>query len=149
MDNRLHGVVSLALIAGAFLIGLLIVLKSNVIAGLLYGVIVIVGSVLIIYAYCTKCPIRTSACRHILPGLLTPWLPKRAQAAYTVRDYLTVTLILVILIIYPHPWLVESKGSLLVFWALLSMGLVEILLFVCKGCGNVRCLICRIRNRTV
>ena len=147
MENRLHGIVSLVLIAGAFLIGILIIIRSNFIAGLIYAALVIIGAVFIVYAYCTKCPIRTSGCRHVLPGLLTHWLPDRPQTAYTLIDYLTVTLILIILAVFPHPWLFEARGTLLLFWALLLAGLVEIILFVCKACGNVRCLVCKWRNK--
>jgi hypothetical protein len=147
MENRFHGIVSLALIAGAILLGFLIVLKSNIFAGLLYGALVLIGSILIVYAFCTKCPIRTSECRHVFPGQLTVWLPARPQTAYTPIDYLTVGLVLAVLIVYPHPWLLEHIGSLLVFWFFLAAGLAEIILFVCKGCGNLGCLVCRLRNK--
>jgi len=146
MENRFHGVVSLVLIAGAFLLGFLIILKSNVFAGLLYGVLVLIGAFLIVYAFCTKCPIRTSGCRHVFPGQLTAWLPARPQTAYTPVDYLAVGVVLIVLIGYPHPWLLEHIGSLLVFWFFLAVGLTEIVLFVCKGCGNLQCLVCKVRN---
>jgi len=147
MENRFHGIVSLILIAGAFLLGFLIILKSNIFAGRVYGGLVLLGSLLIVYAYCTKCPIRTSGCRHVFPGQLTAWLPARPQTAYSLTDYLTVGVVLIVLIVYPHRWLLEHIGSLLVFWFLLAVGLTEIVRFVCKDCSNVRCLVYRLRNK--
>ncbi len=149
MENRLHGIVSLVFIAGAFLIAFLIILKSSIFAGLLYGALVLIGSLVIVYAFCTKCSIRTSGCRHIFPGKLTAWLPARPQTAYTLPDYLTVGVVLIVLIVYPHRWLLEHLGSLLVFWFFLAAGLTEIVRFVCKGCGNWGCLVCRLRNKSI
>lgn len=148
MNDRLHGVLSLALIGSGFLIGLLTVLTSSVLAALIDGFLLAAGSLLIVYAYCTKCPIRTSGCRHILPGRLTPMLPSRAAVAYTLADYLTVAFILCILIGYPQVWLLKTPEALLAFWILLALGMTEIILFVCNGCGNDRCVVCRFRNRS-
>lgn len=146
MQNQFHGILSLALITGAMVIGLVTVLAAAVPAGLLYGGCLLAGSLLIVYVYCTKCPIRTSGCRHVLPGRLTSLLPARAQTPYSGFDYLAVGMILLFLIAYPHGWMLPHKGVLLIFWLLLAAGLIEILLFVCKGCGNVRCPVCKVRN---
>ena len=147
--SRFHGVFSLALIAGAFVFGGYIILRSTPSAAFLYGTILFLGSLTIIYAFCTKCPIRTSGCRHVLPGPLTLWLPARTQTAYTVFDYFIVLVILLVLIAYPQPWLYPHKGAMIIFWVLLLAGLAEITLYVCKGCGNTRCLVCKLRNRSV
>jgi hypothetical protein len=147
MESRLHGIVSLALIAAAMAIGWWTTLGSNLLAGLFYGALLLIGSFLIVYVFCTKCPIRASGCRHVLPGRLTPWLPARLQTPYTVSDYLAVGVILLVLIAYPQIWLVPHKITLLLFWLLLAAGLLEIILFVCQGCGNVRCLVCKVRNK--
>ena len=149
MQTRFHGVLSLILIAGAFLFGFYLIWESNPLAALIYGALLFFGSLTIIYAFCSKCPIRNSGCRHVFPGLLTRWLPTRPETAYALHDYLTVLLVLLMLIAYPHPWLFLGKSTLVVFWALLLAGLTEIVLCVCKGCGNVRCLVCQIRNRSV
>ncbi|MCP3954357.1 MAG: hypothetical protein GY697_19395, partial [Desulfobacterales bacterium] len=56
------------------------------------------------------------------------------------------TLPVAVLVVFPQPWLMENLLLLILFWACLAGGLVQILLRVCKGCGNSKCLMCHLRN---
>lgn len=146
MRDRLHGIVSLGLIAAALALGFGVLLRASVALGLIYGLTCLAGSLLIVYAYCTKCPVGGAACRHVFPGRLAQRLPARPSHGYRTIDYLGVVLPLGLMLFLPQPWLASEPTPAVLFWALTTAGLVEILWFVCRGCGNTRCPLRALRN---
>lgn len=141
-----HGLASLFLVTGAVATALITIWRQSPDWGWLYLVLVAVGSALILFAYCAKCPCRLHACGHVIPGSLTRFLPAREQGAYGAMDYLGVILPLTLWIIIPQPWLWSEPPAMVLFWLLLAASTMDILAFVCRGCGNHRCPLQHRRN---
>ena len=146
MNSRFHGITSLLLESLAIVIGFAAIWQVNKTAGGLYGILILVAVPVILYAYCSKCEVRLTGCRHVIPGQITRLLPARKNEHYGVRDYVGLMLPAAMLVAFPHPWLLENMLLLILFWACLAGGLVQIFLKVCKGCGNSKCLMCHLRN---
>ncbi len=146
MNSKFHGVTSLLLEGVAIGIGLAAIWQVNKTFGVLYGILILAAVPAILYAYCSKCEIRLTGCRHVIPGQITRLLPARKNEHYGVLDYVGLTLPVALLVAFPQPWLLENLMMLILFWACLAGGLVQILLRVCKGCGNNKCIMCHLRN---
>jgi len=146
MNSRFHGVTSLLLESLAIVIGFAAVWQAHKVAGMMYAVLILAAVPLILYAYCSKCEIRLSGCRHVIPGQLTRLLPARDDGPYRVKDYAGLGLPIAILVLFPQPWLRDKLTLLILFWLCLVGGVVQILLQVCRGCGNQKCILCKRRN---
>ena len=119
MHAKFHGVASLLLESLAIVIGFIAIWQANRMAGGFYAALVLIAAVLMLYAYCAKCDIRLTDCRHVLPGQVTRLLPDRESAPYNVRDYLGLILSIVVLVAFPQPWLLDNIPLLIFFWACL------------------------------
>jgi len=146
MRNRFHGVFSLILFSVAIVIGFFAILNDSFTSGVVYVGLVAISVLIILYAYCVKCEIREDSCRHVIPGKIASMMPRRASGRYTFLDYGGVALPLVVILGFPQIWLAGHRTLLFLFWVLVVLGLVEILIFVCCGCGNRKCPICALRN---
>jgi hypothetical protein len=146
MNSKFHGVASLLLESLAIVIGFTAVWQAHKVAGVIYAILILAAVPLILYAYCSKCEVRLTGCRHVIPGQMTRLLPARKNEHYGILDYVGLTLPVAVLVAFPQPWLLENMLLLILFWACLAGGLVQILLRVCKGCGNQKCIMCRLRN---
>jgi len=146
MNAKFHGVISLLLEGLAIVIGFIAIWQVNTLAGAFYAVLILTAVPLTLYAYCAKCEIRFTDCRHVIPGQITRLLPEREDAPYTFRDYMGLTLAVVVLVAFPQPWLLDNIPLFILFWTCLVVGLAQILLKVRKGCGNSKCVICTLRN---
>jgi hypothetical protein len=144
MVRKFHGVFSLLLILAAVVIGAGYLLGNFTGWGLVYLGIIALANPLVLYSYCAKCLCREDACSHVIPGKLTRLLPTRRQAPYTFWDYFATALALAVLLGFPQIWLWRSTGLWVLFWILTTVGLVEILFFVCRTCRNANCPICSI-----
>jgi hypothetical protein len=142
MVRKFHGVFSLLLILAAVVIGAGYLLGNFTGWGLVYVGIIVLANPLVLYSYCAKCPGREDACSHVIPGKLTRLLPTRRQAPYTFWDYFATALALAVLLGFPQIWLWRSTGLWVLFWILTTVGLVEILFFVCRTCRNANCPNC-------
>jgi len=140
--NKFHGVLSLLLILASVIIAIGYMLGKSINWGLVYLGIVVLANPMVLYSYCAKCLCREDACSHVIPGWLTRLLPTRKAGPYSFMDYLGTALPLVALFGFPQIWLWQSKGLLILFWILVTIGLVEILLFVCRTCRNANCPNC-------
>lgn len=146
MKRHVHGVISLLFVAGAMATALVNVWRASIFLGLAY-LLLLAGSVgIILFSYCAKCPCRLQGCGHMIPGWLTRFLPARVQGPYGVIDYLGVIIPLVFLVALPQPWLRPNLPAMILFWALMAAGIIEILLYVCKGCSNDCCPMQSLRN---
>ena len=149
MKNRCHGVFSLILFGAAAGMALVVLWMKSPAAGLIYAVLATLSVGVILYAYCAKCDIRDDACRHVIPGKITSMLPVRKPGRYTFFDYCGVVLPMVFILGFPQWWLRDHTNLWIIFWLLVVLGLVEILIFVCRGCGNRHCPMCTLRNGQV
>jgi len=146
MNSEFHGVTSLLLEGLAIGIGFAAIWQVQPAMGILYAVLVLVSVPVILYAYCSKCEVRLTGCRHVIPGQITRLLPARENEQYGILDYVGLMLPVAVLVAFPQPWLLENLPLLILFWGCLAGGLLQILLRVCTGCGNRKCIMCRLRN---
>ena len=143
-DCKFHGIFSLLLILAAVVIAIVYLLGNFRGWGLVYLGIIALSNPLILYSYCAKCLCREDACGHVIPGKLTRLLPVRRPGPYSFWDYFVTALSLAALLGFPQIWLWRSKGLFILFWILVTVGLVEILFFVCRTCRNTSCPNCAI-----
>ncbi len=146
MNSKFHGIISLVLEGLAIFVGYLAILQNHKAAAIFYLLLIMVSVPAIPYSYCAKCEIRLTGCRHLLPGQITRLLPARENTPYSFRDYLGLVLPVSALVAFPQPWLLDNKPLFFLFWLSITGGLVQILLKVCKGCGNSKCIMCKLRN---
>ena len=142
MNRQFHGVLSLLLVLGALIAGLVSVFHESVGMGVVYLVIILVSLPTIVYAYCSKCTCRMDSCGHVLPGLLKRLLPQRKQVSYTHLDFAGLLVPFLVMIAFPQWWLWKGMVLFAVFWVLFLLGLVEIRRYVCPDCTNKRCPLC-------
>ncbi|UCF93066.1 MAG: hypothetical protein JSW39_02610 [Desulfobacterales bacterium] len=139
MRNKFHGVFSLLLIIVAIFLALASIWGKPVSTGLVYLAIVLTSPVILLYTFCAKCLCRSDDCRHVFPGKLTQWFPRRKQGPYTFADIVGTVVSLAALVLFPQYWLWQNKTLWLAFWLLIGIASIEILAFVCRGCKNARC----------
>ena len=139
MNQRFHGVLSLVFISIAVIIALIYMQSHSNSLGLLYLLIILLSVPMVIFSYCAKCTCKDRACSHVLPGMLTRLLPERKQGPYTKGDYFWTAVSLAALLGFPLFWLWQSKPLFVVYSTLLLIGLLEILLLVCRACSNQNC----------
>lgn len=138
MTRQHHGLISLGFIFFAIAVGYYAIFPSSTILAAGYVVISALSGLLIMLAYCTKCPVKES-CSHIIPGRIAELLPPRRSGPYTLFEFAVVVFAVGVIVLVPQYWLLSDYWLLAVFWGLLLIGLVELRLCVCQGCGNVYC----------
>ncbi len=134
-----HGITSLILLALAMLVGLIGVALNAPTAALVYTLVLGVAFLVICAAYCAKCPCRTNACGHLLPGLVAQHLPTRRQTPYNKADLTFTASALAAMVFYPQYWLWLHPGLLTLFWLLTAGAVIQIILRVCRRCQNPHC----------
>jgi hypothetical protein len=139
MENRFHGVLMLSFLGSASVVGLIAILLESLVLGLLYLTIVAAALLTIVYCFCGKCLCRLDACVSIFPGKLTQLLPERKGTNYTFWDISAVFISLFAIALFPQYWLIKRVILLLIFWLLFLGAHAEIMLVVCRRCGNERC----------
>ncbi|NNG02038.1 MAG: hypothetical protein HKM93_21820 [Desulfobacteraceae bacterium] len=139
MRDKVHGVMSLGLIISGLCIAVAYISLHSIAAAALYLGIILISAVIILYAYCSKCPIRFTGCRHVFPGRVSGLLPPRTIKPYGALDYIGVAVPVTVLMAIPQYWLIRSAPALILFWTLIMLGAVDIVLYVCPACGNEHC----------
>jgi hypothetical protein len=135
--HKTAGVVGLALVLAAMVMGAGVIFSASLLAGGIYVLIFIVGWGVVIYAFCAKCPCKRN-CGHILPGLAAR-LFKRRPAAYSKMELAAVVVSLLGMVAFPQYWLWQYPVLLVVFWVLAAIAGVLSPSIVCKGCNNTFC----------
>ena len=141
--NQIHGITSLCLVLLSSVIGLGSILNASLSMGLVYIVILMLAPVVIVYAYCTKCPCRFGACAHVLPGKLAQFFPSRTPGPYTLLDVAGVLVAVLAMLMFPQFWLWQHKMWFVLSWVLQVVAVIEIRLFVCRRCENRYCMLSR------
>lgn len=135
--HKTAGVVGLALVLAAMVMGGGVIFSASVLAGLIYLLIFIAGWGVVIYAFCAKCPCKRN-CGHILPGLAAR-LFKRRPGSYSKIELAAVVVSLLVMVAFPQYWLWQYPALLVVFWVLAAIAGVLSPTIVCKGCNNTFC----------
>jgi hypothetical protein len=141
--KKFNGITSLLFFGISVIIGLYILRTNSVNLAILYIVIMLATAIMIPYVYCTKCPCRKTNCAHVLPGLITRFMPDRDSESYTVIDWAIVMILLGLLILLPQFWLYENILLFSIFWILSITAVLQIQFFICKTCDNKKCILHR------
>ncbi|MBN1758268.1 MAG: hypothetical protein JW863_08125 [Chitinispirillaceae bacterium] len=144
-SRLLHGWISVVLMVLIVSVGCIAIYRENRLMSVAYLVVVASGMLGVLYAFCAKCSCK-NACRHIFLGKLTRFLPRREVAPYTVSDYTATVIGFSPMLLFPQYWLFSQKPLLLLFWQLTAALVVEIFLFICRGCENSHCPARKIRK---
>ena len=139
--KKFNGITSLLFFGMSVLIGLYILRTNSVNLAILYIVIMLATAIMIPYVYCTKCPCRKTNCAHVLPGLITRFMPDRDSESYTVIDWAIVMILLGLLILLPQFWLYKNILLFSIFWILSITAVLQIQFFICKTCDNKKCIL--------
>ena len=139
MNRRIHGILSLLILAAAAVTATVAILQTSVMWAVLYIVGIFLSGLVVIYSFCTKCPCRNTDCGHVIPGKLTRFFPSRPEGPYTIGDRTGVVVAIVFMIVFPQYWLLSHLTSFYLFAVLCLIAAAEIQFFVCKGCSNRFC----------
>lgn len=139
MENRFHGIFMLSLLGSACVVGWVAISLESLVLGLLYLAVVAFALLAIVYCFCGKCICRLDACVSIFPGKLSQRLPERKGTQYTFWDIGAVFISLSTIALFPQYWLVKRVILFVIFWVLFLGAHAEIMLVVCRRCGNERC----------
>jgi hypothetical protein len=140
--KKFNGISSIIFFGISLLIGLYTIMQNTVDLAIGYVIIMLIAVLLIPYVYCTKCPCRRTNCAHIIPGLITRFMPDRDSEPYTVIDLAIVLILMGLLILLPQFWLYNNILLFSIFWILSITAGLQILFFVCKTCDNTKCILC-------
>lgn len=129
----------LSLLGSACVVGWVAISLESLVLGLLYLAVVAFALLAIVYCFCGKCICRFDACVSIFPGKLSLRLPERKGTSFTFWDIGAVFISLSAIALFPQYWLLKRVFLLILFWLLFLGAHAEIMLVVCRRCGNERC----------
>lgn len=139
MKGTFHGITSIILVFISFIIGVYAIFLQSTTFAIIYGAAILIGSLIIIQVFCTKCPCKETNCAHFFPGLVAKLLPKREEGNYKKREIVMVVLIVIVLLAFPQKWLYQKGDLIILFWLLMITGFYQIVRFVCRNCENKFC----------
>jgi hypothetical protein len=141
-ENKLHGLMSLALVDLAVVMGIYCIMADKILYAILYTLFLFIGFSAIIFFFCRKCSSRNN-CSHVFLGPITKIMPQAKRANYSPSDYFIVLIILLLIIGIPQFWLWKFSVLPIAHWILLLVAGFQIKTFVCKKCGNTKCAMCK------
>ena len=126
MFNKIHSYIFLISLLSYLCIGFYTIIIQSFIAGIIYLIILVIDSFIMAYFCCTKCRFNKAPCRHIIPGILTRYLPKPKQKEFKIyKTQLSLYLTTAIIIIIPQYWLWNFKYLFVIFWILVIINIIE------------------------
>ena len=138
-NPKLNGVLTLVFLLLALAVGLVGIALRAALPAVLYSLIIAAGLPALVHLFCGKCACRGEGCLMVLPGRLSLRMPRRKYDAYSRADFAGILGILIVLALFPLYWLWQAK-ILLALFALFGLAAhAEIMLVVCRACGNCRC----------
>ncbi len=138
--NKFHGILSLALISVAALVGLYSLIPKGPWLLLFYGAIIFTAPFVIVYSWCRKCICSEYKCAHVIPAMLSKIFRRAKSMKYSCFDYIGVIVPMGLVILFPQFALFQNKPLFALFWVLLIIGALEIRFFVCSNCDNKACI---------
>lgn len=140
-----HGIISLLLVLDATGVAFISIVHQSLLIAIVF-LLLFIGSLLIISVnYCSKCTCRDN-CNHLIMGWVSKKLTKEKKGVYTTSDMvLGVVLPFLPTIIIPQFFLYENIVYAILYWVFYGVAIAEIYFFVCKGCMNKKCAMCRQR----
>ena len=146
MKTQFHGITSLGLMLVASAIATVAMFQTSWMLGAVYLVVCVAAPVVILYAYCAKCPCRTH-CGHVFPGKAAMVFKSRQAGPYTTTELAVVGLALLLWIGLPQVWLWQYTEMFVTYWVLSAIAIAEIRAVVCPACENVYCPVRRMGSR--
>jgi hypothetical protein len=137
MKTQFHGITSLALVGIATAIAAVAMFQSSVWMGIGYLLICGISPLIMLYAYCAKCPCQ-AYCGHVFPGRAAK-LFKRRPGPYTTTETIALGIALLLLVGSPQWALWKNTGLLIAFWGLYGIAIIQIRSVICRACNNVYC----------
>jgi hypothetical protein len=110
--------------------------RSPTIAAL-YLAIALTSVALILASTCAMCPVGGAPCRHLFPGKLAAFVPKKKHGA-SPPHIPSVIIGFAALILMPQLWLVKNISFLIIFWALVINAANMIVFFILPECRKTR-----------
>jgi hypothetical protein len=139
MNRQQHGLLSLVFLSVSAVIAFFFIGRSSVLLAVLYGCVLGLSGIAVLYSFCAKCMCRDTTCGHVIPGMLTRYLPRRLSGRYTAGDKVGVLIPVLVSLVYPQYWLIGNLGAWSAFWILIIGAAAEIRTHVCYGCANRHC----------
>jgi len=133
-----HGIISLILVVIAFILGIIFTTIHNLWLGLTLIAILIFFFLLVPKYVCSKCPMR-GQCGHVVMGKISILLSSYCPDKFSLKDLLILLATAIPLVVVPQFFLISKPVFIIIFWMLLIISIVDILLFVCPNCSNIKC----------
>ena len=143
--TRTHGVTSLMWVAIAIGIAVWTLAQTALVWAGGYVLLCVAGAVVIIYAYCAKCPCK-ACCAHVLPGKVAARV-SRVPAPYSDAEQAVVVVALLLILGLPQLWIWQRLAAGVGFWGLNGVAILQILGVICTTCPNTYCPIGKARRR--
>ena len=138
--HRAHGLFSLIFLSIAFVTAIAtFILNGYEIVGMVYLGIIIFCVLLVVRFFCSKCMCGAKKCSHLFIGALTAFFKDRKGEDYKMADIVITMFCLAVLFLFPQYWLWSFTVPAIIFITMSMVGILEILLFVCRGCENEKC----------
>ncbi|MFZ6026162.1 MAG: hypothetical protein ACOYYS_00485 [Chloroflexota bacterium] len=138
MNNlKFHGVTSVIFAGVAIALAVMAMFQSALWAGIGYLFVCVIGSSVVLYSFCAKCPCK-ARCGHVFPGKAA-MLFKRRPGPYSKIEVYAMLVALLLLVGWPQPALLGRPGTLITFWVLIGVAGIQARSMVCRACGNVYC----------
>lgn len=137
MTKRFYGITSIVLVAVSIVIAAIAAFRASWAWGVIYLAICVAALLIIIYAYCAKCPCKEH-CVHVFLGKAATTFD-RQPGPYTAIEIAALVLALALLIGLPQFWLWRYTGLFVAFWVLNAIAVIQIRAVVCPACDNTHC----------
>ena len=145
-NANVHGIVSLLLTFDAVAVALISIGQQSILMAGTYLLLFILALIIIAVMYCTKCLCRNN-CNHLIIGWLSTKLSKPKPGKYNTKDWvLGVVLPYSPVIVIPQFYLYQNFFYLVLFWFLLGISVIEVNFYVCRGCKNTKCAMCKTKQ---
>lgn len=125
--------------ACAISIGTVTIFFQSIQFALLYLAVAVAGIAFVLFSFCSKCPCRDNACRHIVFGPVAGKLFKRPEEPYSFPDIVLTTIGIAFIAMYPQFRLVKMPLLMIAFLVASIVLVVEIITNICKTCDNIFC----------
>lgn len=146
---NIHGIISMLLVFDATVVAFISIARQSVAMAGIYLSLFIAFLVLVSLVYCTKCTCRKH-CNHLIMGWVSQKLGKKKYGAYTTKELVFgVVLPFLPVLLIPQFYLYHHLLYLVLYWVLFAIAAVEINLYVCRGCRNTKCRMCRPKPGTI
>ena len=140
---NIHGVVSLLLFLDATTVAFIAILNKSMVMAGVYLLLFIAFLMIVSIVYCSKCSCRQN-CNHLIIGWISQKLSKRKYGKYTNNEIIFgVFLPLIPTLVIPQFYLYHNTLYLILYWVLSIVAALEISFYVCRGCKNTKCLMCK------